>query len=76
MLGIHFAFGILLTTLLKLVLTWKQSAIFFAVFFSIVELLVLRLTPESPIWLANFQSDWQAAKKSLLRLNGNSKVRR
>ncbi|XP_065217217.1 facilitated trehalose transporter Tret1-like isoform X2 [Planococcus citri] len=74
LLGIHFAFGILLTTLLKLIFTWKQSAVFFAAFFSVVALLVLRLTPESPVWLANFRNDFHAAKRSLSVLNSNAQI--
>lgn len=74
LLGIHFSFGILLTTVLKLFMTWKESAIFFAVFFSTVTLLVWFFTPESPVWLANFRSDFDGAKKSLKKLIANSEV--
>lgn len=74
LLGFYFSLGILLTTVLQAFLTWRQSALFNFAFFIVTSFLVAIFTPESPLWLANFRSDWKGAKRSLRRLIANDQV--
>lgn len=72
---IYFSFGILLTTILKFVFTWRQTALVYAIFFTFVAIFIAYLTPESPLWLACFRGDYEGAKRSLRKLNTNPTVR-
>lgn len=75
LLGVHFSFGILLTTVLNLFLNWNQSAFFYAVLFTLFALIVWYFTPESPLWLMNFRSDDDGAKKALKNLYSDIEVK-
>lgn len=74
LLSVHFSLGILITTVLKAFFNWRQNALLYLIFFSVVLVLVMIYTNETPIWLINFRGDWNRAKVSLRKLYTNPKV--
>lgn len=71
---IHSSVGILVVSVLQVFFTWQQTALICGLFFTSIFVLCFYYLPESPVWLANFQSDLEGAKRTLRSLISNDKV--
>jgi len=74
LLTVYTSLGVLLTTISKLVFSWRQTALFYFGLFSFFTIAVIFYTPESPVWLITMRQDRTAARKSLRKLYSHDEV--